>query len=113
MIPSVTRLVTMTAPQWLTDQRNIPSVVSMSGAEYSAGQTKSQSIAACISRAALPAPGKVCAEHELHLVKHHEGQEEVVIQRAEDCQHHGRPHGQAFLGTAEDDCDAVLALESQ
>ena len=51
------------------------------------------------------------AEHELHLVKNHERQQKVVIQRAEDGQHHGGSHGQTLLGAAEYDGDAVLTLE--
>lgn len=51
------------------------------------------------------------AEHELHLVEYHEGQQEVVVQRAEDCHHHGRAYRQAFLGPAEDNGYLVFPIE--
>ena len=75
---------------------------------------KSQSVSSRIGGgASLPEPGKVRAKHELHLVEHHERQQEVVVQRAEDGQHHGSTHSQTLLGAAKDDGDAVFPLESQ
>ena len=43
----------------------------------------------------------------------HERQQQVVVQSAEDGQHHGGAYGQAFLGAAEDDGNAVFPIETE
>ena len=74
----------------------------------------SYSISAGICRlVTLPDAGEVSAEHELHLVKYHEGEQEIVVELSEDGEHHGGAHGQAFLGAAEDNGDAVFTFETK
>ena len=43
----------------------------------------------------------------------HEGEQEVIVETAEDRQHHGGSHGEAFLGAAENDGDAVCSVKAQ
>ena len=61
-----------------------------------------------ICRAALPDACQPGADHELHLVKDHERDEQVVIQVPENGHHHGCPDRKALLGAAEDDGYAVF-----
>ena len=53
------------------------------------------------------------AGHELNLVENHQREQEVIGFFLKDSHHHGRSHGQAFLGTAEDDGDTILPRESK
>lgn len=61
----------------------------------------------------MPHAGEVGAGDELDLVEDHEGEQEVVVEGAEDGHHHGGADGEAFFGAAEDDCDAVFSAEAE
>ena len=45
----------------------------------------------------MPHAGEVGAGDELDLVEDHEGEQEVVVEGAEDGHHHGGADGEAFL----------------